>query len=77
MLDTISIVDPGYTKSRGQMLAEMNKTKLMVAKEDLQNGLKEMETVNKKKWEKACLEKQFLHMYLAYYQSLFHGKNKT
>jgi len=74
MLDTISIVDPGYTKGRGQMLAEMNKTKLVIAKDDLEKGEKIMEIVNKKRWEKACLERQFLHMYLAYYQSLFHGK---
>ena len=74
MLDTISRVDPGYTKTRGQMLAEMNKTKLVIAKEDLEKGDKNMETFNKKRWEKACTERQFLHMYLAYYQSLFHSK---
>ena len=25
MLDVISVVDPGYTKTRGQMLSEMNR----------------------------------------------------
>ena len=27
MLDVISVVDPGYTKTRGQMLSEMNRSK--------------------------------------------------
>ena len=76
MLDIISRVDPGYTRTRGQMLAEMNKTKLVIAKEDLEKIDDKMEAVYKKKWEKACLEKQFLQMYLAYYQSMFHSKKQ-
>ena len=33
MLDVISRVDPGFTKTRGIMLSEMNKAKLLIAKE--------------------------------------------
>ena len=30
MLDVISVVDPGYTKTRGQMLSEMNRSGCLI-----------------------------------------------
>lgn len=72
VLDVIARVDPGFTKTRGLMLSEMNKVNLILAKEDLSKSMDDI--VYKKQWERACLEKQFLHMYLAYYQNLFHSK---
>lgn len=75
MLDVISIVDPGYTKTRGQMLSEMNRTKMAVVKEDLAHDTQpERKALNQKRWDGVCLERQFLQMYLAFYQSLFLGK---
>ena len=78
LLEVISKVDPGFTKTRGIMLSEMNKTKLILSK---QNLLSKPDAANdprfKKQWEKACLEKQFLNMYLAYYQNMFHNKTKA
>ena len=35
MLEVISIVDPGFTKQRGIMLSELNKTKLNLTKQNL------------------------------------------
>jgi len=75
MLDVISVVDPGYTKTRGQMLSEMNRTKLTLVKEDLAKDTSRLE-LHKKRWESVCLERQFLQMYLAFYQSLFHKKQR-
>ena len=74
MLDVIAKVDPGFTKTRGIMLSEMNKTKLVMAKTILSNPENTQSKIYKKLWEKACLEKQFLNMYLAYYQNMFHNK---
>lgn len=73
LLDVISKVDPGFTKTRGIMLSEMNKTKLLIAKQNLLTPANIKDKVFQKYWEKACLEKQFLNMYIAYYQSLFHN----
>jgi len=75
MLDVISVVDPGYTKTRGQMLSEMNRTKMTLVKEDIAKDSSRLE-LHKKRWEAVCLERQFLQMYLAFYQSLFHKKQK-
>merc|ERR1712080_12802 len=81
MLDVISKVDPGYTKSRGQMLSEMVKTKMLVVQEDLAKakaqGCKEAILGCEKRWDKVILERQFLQMYLAFYQSLFHGSGTS
>ena len=43
MLDVISRVDPGFTKTRGIMLSEMNKAKLLLAKE--RQSLKRTDTL--------------------------------
>merc|ERR1719188_749873 len=72
-MPVISKVDPGFTKTRGIMLSEMNKTKLLIAKQNLLTPANIKDKVFQKYWEKACLEKQFLNMYIAYYQSLFHN----
>ena len=75
MLDVISKVDPGFTKQRGIMLSEMNKTKLILAKQNLSVPENVNNPVYKKLWDKACLEKQFLCMYLAHYQNMFHSSS--
>ena len=51
----------------------MNKAKLFVAKQNLSRPEDLKNIVFQKYWDKACLEKQFLNMYIAYYQSLFHS----
>merc|ERR1711862_635345 len=61
LLDVISKVDPGFTKTRGIMLSEMNKTKLLIAKQNLLTPANIKDKVFQKYWEKACLEKQFLN----------------
>ena len=74
MLDVICKVDPGFTRERGVMLSEMNKTKLVLAKQNLASPGNLGNPVYRKQWERACLEKQFLNMYLAYYQNMFNRK---
>ena len=74
MLDVICKVDPGFTRERGVMLSEMNKTKLVLAKQNLASPGNLDNPVYRKQWERACLEKQFLNMYLAYYQNMFNRK---
>ena len=73
MLEVISIVDPGFTKQRGIMLSELNKTKLNLTKQNFSENTSN--PLFKKLFEKACREKQFLCMYLAHYQNMFHGTN--
>ena len=63
-------MDPGFTKTRGILLSELNKTNLVLAREDLKTD----RVAGKKKLEKAVTERQFLLSYFAFYQSLFHGK---
>ena len=75
MLEIISKVDPGFTKTRGIMLSEMNKTRLVLAKQNMMDNPGAVRV--KKDWEKACLEKQFLNMYLVYYQNMFHNKERA
>ena len=71
MLEVISIVDPGFTKQRGIMLSELNKTKLSLSQQNLSQN--KTNPLFKKLFENACREKQFLCMYLAHYQNMFHG----
>ena len=75
MLEVISIVDPGFTKQRGIMLSELNKTKLNLTKQNLSVPENKNSPLFKKLFERACREKQFLCMYLAHYQNMFHGTN--
>lgn len=53
-------------------MAQPFKSFFYFSQEDLSKSMDDI--VYKKQWERACLEKQFLHMYLAYYQNLFHSK---
>ena len=73
VLEVISIVDPGFTKQRGIMLSELNKAKLALAKQNLSVPENLNNPMFKKLFENACREKQFLCMYLAHYQNMFHG----
>lgn len=71
VLDTLSKVDRGYTVWRGKMMSEVTRTRLDLAKEDYRgNG-------DREKLEKALMQKRFLMMYLAYYQSVLFGKNTS
>lgn len=80
VLDTLSCLDRGYTKWRGKMMGEVTKTRMTLVLQDFEKdggnrqNFHKMETKSKKRMEKVFQQKQFVIMYLAYYQSVMFAK---
>ena len=66
VLNTLSLVDSGYTAWRGKMLHELTRTKVHVAKMDFSQG-----KINKKALQQVFAEEKMLQVYFGYYQSIF------
>jgi len=68
VLEALSQVEPGFTKWRGPILAETNKTKLLLADRDVKSGF-----VSPKMLAKAKLETRILTFYLSMYGAIYKG----
>ena len=66
VMNTLSRVEPGYSRWRGRVLQQLNIARLVITRDNWQKG-----ATDKKHYDKALLEKQMLKMYLAFHMSLF------
>jgi len=68
VLEALSQVEPGFTKWRGPILAETNKTKLLLTDRDVKSGF-----VSPAMLVKAKLETRILTFYLSMYGAIYKG----